>query len=77
MSQLFPVSQLTKALVEEKEARLKQTMRIMGLHDSVHLSAWLISSLLQFFVIAFLCQAGHERAVLHPPCPVLSHPLFP
>ena len=33
--QLFPVALLTKAVVVEKETRLKQTMRIMGLRDSV------------------------------------------
>ena len=35
MCQLFPVSLLTKAVVVEKELRLKQTMRIMGLRDAV------------------------------------------
>ena len=35
MCMLFPVSLLTKAVVEEKELRLKQTMRMMGLQDSV------------------------------------------
>ena len=35
MSQLFPVALLTKQVVLEKELRLKQTMRIMGLKDRV------------------------------------------
>ncbi|KAL1523856.1 hypothetical protein AB1Y20_018777 [Prymnesium parvum] len=65
MCQLFPVSQLAKALVEEKDLRLKQTMRIMGMLDSVHLLAWLAAALFQFLVIAVLCTAVVSIFLVH------------
>ena len=35
MSTLYPVAMLIKVLVEEKESRVKETMKIMGLSDFV------------------------------------------
>ena len=55
MSQLYPVALLTKSVVVEKELRLKQTMRIMGLKDRVLYASWWLSALVQF---AFICLAS-------------------
>ena len=66
-----PVSQLTKALVEEKELRLKQTMRIMGLLDSAHTGGWLLVALGQFFLIALLCTAVVSTFLIHSSKPLL------
>ena len=52
MCMLFPVSRLIRGIVEEKETRTKETMKMMGLLDSVFISSWFISSLLQFTLIA-------------------------
>ena len=52
MCMLFPVSRLIKGIVEEKESRTKETMKMMGLLDSVFISSWFISSLIQFTLIA-------------------------
>ena len=52
MCMLFPVSRLIKGIVEEKESRTKETMKMMGLLDSVFISSWFISSMLQFTLIA-------------------------
>ena len=54
MCMLFPVSRLIKGIVEEKESKTKETMKMMGLLDSVFVASWFISSLLQFTVIALL-----------------------
>jgi len=54
MCQLFPVALLIKSIVEEKELRLKQTMRIMGLSHGVHTAAWLISAVSLFCLNALL-----------------------
>lgn len=35
MSMLYPVSRLIKGIVEEKEQKLKETMKMMGLFDNV------------------------------------------
>jgi ATP-binding cassette subfamily A (ABC1) protein 1 len=38
MSTLYPVAMLIKSLVEEKESRVKETMKIMGMSDFVYVS---------------------------------------
>ena len=54
MCMLFPVSRLIKGIVEEKESKTKETMKMMGLLDSVFVASWFISSLLQFTLIALM-----------------------
>ena len=55
MCQLYPVSQLGKAVVEEKEARLRQTMRIMGLRPYVFITSWYATAIAQFLLDALIC----------------------
>lgn len=52
MSILYPTSRLIKGIVEEKETKTKETMRIMGLKDWVFNGSWFITFFLQFFVTA-------------------------
>lgn len=78
LCQLFPTAMLTKAIVEEKETRLKQTMRIMGLKDSARacLTAWLASFSPYLRLILPTCHSSCPRCLL--PCSNLSsgrHPL--
>ena len=49
----------------EKELRLRQTMRIMGLRDRVLYSSWWLSALLQFALITILCTAVIKLFVIH------------
>ena len=55
MCMLLPVALLTKSVVVEKEQRLKQTMRIMGLRDPVLYGSWWLSAIVEFFCITVLC----------------------
>lgn len=48
MSMLYPVARLTKSIVEEKETRMREVMRIMGLMDWVLASAWSLTYLIVF-----------------------------
>ena len=52
MSTLYPMSRLTKSMVEEKETKLREVMKIMGLTDSAHLTSWFITGFWLFFWIA-------------------------
>ena len=54
MCMLYPVALLTKAIVVEKELRLKQTMRIMGLRDGVLYASWWLTAFAQFALIALI-----------------------
>ncbi|WAR31434.1 ABCA2-like protein [Mya arenaria] len=49
---VYAVAILVQRLVHEKEVRLKEVMRMMGLGDGVHWSGWLITSGLQFSLTA-------------------------
>lgn len=51
ISFIYTVSMLTQTIVYEKEQRLKEVMKIMGLNNSVHLFAWFITYFLQFTLI--------------------------
>ena len=52
VSFLYPVSRLVKTIVEEKESKMREVLKIMGLNDSIHQLAWFIVSVLLFFWIA-------------------------
>ena len=55
MSTLYPVSRLVKSLVEEKEIKMREVMKIMGLRDWAHQISWFLSAFVLFFwiVISF------------------------
>lgn len=54
LSFLYPVSRLIRALVLEKEGRIKEGMKMMGLSDTVYNLSWLITSLFQFTIVSIL-----------------------
>ncbi|UJR15712.1 hypothetical protein I4U23_002647 [Adineta vaga] len=54
LSWIFTVSMNVKDIVHEKEKRLKEIMRIMGLNDSVHWLTWFILCTTVMMLIAFL-----------------------
>ncbi|KAM9081600.1 phospholipid-transporting ATPase ABCA1 isoform 1-T3 [Megaptera novaeangliae] len=51
---IYSVAVIIKGIVYEKEARLKETMRIMGLDNSILWFSWFISSLIPLLVSAGL-----------------------
>jgi ATP-binding cassette subfamily A (ABC1) protein 3 len=52
MSTMYPVSKLTKSIVEEKETRMRELMKIMGLHNWVYTMSWFLNGFILFFFIA-------------------------
>lgn len=40
---IYSVAMIVKGVVAEKEARLKETLRIMGLHNAVFWLGWAVS----------------------------------
>lgn len=51
---MYSVSIILKSVVYEKEARLKETMRIMGLDNGILWFSWFISSLVPLLISAGL-----------------------
>ncbi|KAL6466618.1 hypothetical protein MHYP_G00244220 [Metynnis hypsauchen] len=51
---IFSVALIVKGVVQEKEARLKETIRIMGLKGNTYWLSWLISSFLPLSISALL-----------------------
>jgi len=45
---------MTKDIVYEKEKRLKEFMRVMGLSNGIHWLAWFITSFIIMFFITVL-----------------------
>jgi ABC-type lipoprotein export system ATPase subunit len=54
LSFILPVSQLIRALVLEKERKIKEGMKMMGLFDSVFYTSWFVTAFLQFMLISVL-----------------------
>ncbi|XP_041481767.1 ATP-binding cassette sub-family A member 2-like isoform X2 [Lytechinus variegatus] len=50
ISWVYSVAMLTQSIVYEKELRLKEVMKMMGLSNAVHWVAWFITSFLQLSV---------------------------
>lgn len=51
---MYSVAIIIKGVVYEKEARLKETMRIMGLNNGTLWLSWFISSLIPLLISAAL-----------------------
>uniref|UniRef100_A0A8C6NIC1 ABC transporter domain-containing protein n=1 Tax=Nothobranchius furzeri TaxID=105023 RepID=A0A8C6NIC1_NOTFU len=51
---IYSVAMIVKGIVAEKEARLKETVRIMGLRSSIYWLSWEVSSLLPLAISAAL-----------------------
>lgn len=54
LSYLYPVSCLIRSLVVEKELRIKEGMKMMGLTDMVYNLSWFLTTFLQFTLISAL-----------------------
>ncbi|XP_078132550.1 phospholipid-transporting ATPase ABCA1 isoform X3 [Sander vitreus] len=51
---IYSVAMIVKGIVAEKEARLKETVRIMGLRSSIYWLSWAVSSVLPLAISALL-----------------------
>jgi hypothetical protein len=54
LSFVYTCAMIVKSIVFEKERRLKETMRTMGLGNAVHWVAWMIDSLSFMFIACIL-----------------------
>ncbi|XP_077388934.1 phospholipid-transporting ATPase ABCA1b isoform X2 [Festucalex cinctus] len=63
---MFSVSIILKSVVYEKEARLKETMRIMGLDSAILWLSWFISSLIPLLISAGLLVLMLKKGNLLP-----------
>ena len=49
---MFPMSRFVKSIVEEKETKMRELMKVMGLNSSIHQLSWAITGFMVFFWIA-------------------------
>ena len=54
LSFLYPVSRITRGLVVEKEERIKEGMKMMGLTDFAYNLSWFITILTQLLIVSVL-----------------------
>jgi hypothetical protein len=52
LASLYPMSRLTKSVVEEKEIKMREIMKIMGLYDWANQLSWFIIAFMVFLWIA-------------------------
>ena len=64
---IYSVAVIIKGIVYEKEARLKETMRIMGLDNGILWFSWFISSLIPLLVSAGLLVVILKVRLPHQP----------
>jgi ATP-binding cassette subfamily A (ABC1) protein 1 len=50
LSWVYACSMIIKSIVHEKEQRLKETMKVMGLGNGVHWMAWFIDSFVSMLI---------------------------
>ena len=60
---LFPISQLAKRLVEEKEQRLREATMIMGLTKTAFFSSWILIYYVQMILAALLVSFVQKMAI--------------
>ncbi|CAC5402030.1 ABCA2 [Mytilus coruscus] len=70
ISWLYSVSMLVQSIVYEKEQRLKEVMRMMGLSNGVHWCAWFTITFIQFSItmaaLAAMLKFGHVLTYSNP-----------
>ncbi|XP_034472561.1 ATP-binding cassette sub-family A member 3 isoform X2 [Drosophila innubila] len=54
LSFIYPATTITRYITTEKEKQLKEVMKIMGLSNWLHWSAWFLKSFLMLFISAIL-----------------------
>ena len=67
ISFVYSVAMLSQTIVLEKELRLNEMMKIMGLSNAVHMHAWFITYFIQFSVITSIvtCILHYGKILTH------------
>lgn len=76
MASLYPVSRTVKTIVEEKELKIKELMRIMGLQSFAYQMSWFLVSFLLFFWIAVSETVLSSGSFLSKSNPAIVFALF-
>lgn len=60
MATMYPMSRFVKSMVEDKESRMREVMKVMGLSSSMHQLSWILTGAIVFVWIAvsttFICN---------------------
>lgn len=68
---LYPVSNVISSLVKEKELRIKEGLKMMGLTDAAHTASWAFHFVCLFFFTSLfmvMCSGGvFEARCVEPP----------
>jgi ABC-type transport system involved in multi-copper enzyme maturation permease subunit len=59
----FPVSRLIRGMVAEKEAKIREGMRMMGLGDAPLLYSWLLTYALIYLIVAVVIALITQRNI--------------
>ncbi|TMW39557.1 hypothetical protein DOY81_015363, partial [Sarcophaga bullata] len=54
LSFIYPCTNIVKYITAEKEKQLKEVMKIMGLNNWIHWTAWFVKSFIMLFISAIL-----------------------
>ena len=65
LSWIYSSAMIIKSIVYEKEKRLKETMRVMGLGNGVHWVSWFIDSLVVMAFSTFLLSLLLKVRYIH------------
>ena len=82
VSFIYPAANITKNLVVEKEKRLKESMKMMGLKNWLHWTAWFIKSFLwlalsvALLVLFLTIRANGDAGILTYSNPVVIYLFF-
>lgn len=70
VSWVYSVAMLVQHIVYEKEQRLKEVMKMMGMRNSIHWIAWFISAFSQIsitvFILTIILKYGKVLAYSNP-----------
>lgn len=63
LSFLYPVSRILRSLVIEKETRIKEGMKMMGLFDFIYDMSWFVTLFIQMTIVSLLITLVTARTV--------------
>ena len=74
---VYSASMIIKSIVHEKEMRLKETMRVMGLGNSVHWISWFLDSFAIMFtscvLLTIILVVSINSSLLLATCQMMSY----
>jgi len=78
LSWIFTAAMIVKDIVYEKERRLKEVMKVMGLGNAVHWLSWFITSCIMMLLSVLLLVVVLKviATVTYTPCPDKMEPIM-